>query len=203
MANFKPAMLMSIFKAFFSFFELVHLIVQVHKQLYLMVRDKLFPIELNDRKIRTQNVVVTGGANGLGRQLCLQLADRGAYVFIFDIDDIAGNDLVNNICSKRQQMVKASYGNAYYVHVDVTDFHQVQRAFEQIRALGRHVSICINNAGVLNCDSLIDLTPDAIKRTLNVNLLAHFWTTKCVLPYMIEKKNGHIVAIASNFGRPP
>lgn len=64
----------------------------------------------------------------------------------------------------------------------------------------RSIDILINNAAVLKVSSLLDLSPGEIKRTINVNLLGHFWTIKSFLPSMLHHDNGHIVAIASNLG---
>jgi hypothetical protein len=80
-------MMLLIFKIFLSAIELINLIVQVHSNLFKMVRDGLFPPK---RKcIRHKIVVITGGAKGLGRELSLKLASLGAIVAIIDIDEVS------------------------------------------------------------------------------------------------------------------
>lgn len=103
----------------------------------------------------------------------------------------AGKDVVNVIKYRRER--------AHFFRADVSNFKQVDEAFAEIRNLG-DVEILINNAGILNCLPLTELSPNAINKTINVNLMSHFWTIKSVLPRMMHLKRGHIVAIASNFG---
>lgn len=62
------------------------------------------------------------------------------------------------------------------------------------------VTILINNAGVVSGRLLLDTPDDLIKRTFDVNVMAHFWTAKAFLPKMIENNKGHIVTIASMAG---
>lgn len=58
----------------------------------------------------------------------------------------------------------------------------------------------INNAGVVSGRLLLDTPDHLIKRTFDVNVMAHFWTAKAFLPRMIETNKGHIVTIASMAG---
>jgi len=62
------------------------------------------------------------------------------------------------------------------------------------------VTILINNAGFVSGRLLLDTPDHLIQRTFDVNILAHFWTTKAFLPKMIENNHGHIVTIASMAG---
>lgn len=58
----------------------------------------------------------------------------------------------------------------------------------------------LDNAGVANCVPFFELTKEKIKQTFDVNVLAQFWFIKQLLPMMIERKRGHIVAISSVCG---
>uniref|UniRef100_A0AAG5D468 Uncharacterized protein n=1 Tax=Anopheles atroparvus TaxID=41427 RepID=A0AAG5D468_ANOAO len=59
------------------------------------------------------------------------------------------------------------------------------------------VDILVNNAGVLPLMSLREGTPDDLKKVIEINLLSHLWTLRLFTDDMIERKRGHIVAIAS------
>jgi len=63
-----------------------------------------------------------------------------------------------------------------------------------------HVSILVNNAGIVSGTALLDTPDSKIIRTFDVNILAHFWTLKAFLPAMISRKDGHIVNVASLAG---
>jgi len=63
------------------------------------------------------------------------------------------------------------------------------------------VDILVNNAGVIAAKSLVDLSENEIRRTMDVNVMAHFWTLKEFLPDMIKRRSGHIVCISSMAGK--
>ncbi|KAK2491981.1 hypothetical protein MC885_015135 [Smutsia gigantea] len=62
------------------------------------------------------------------------------------------------------------------------------------------VSILINNAGVVYTSDLFATQDPQIEKTFEVNVLAHFWTTKAFLPAMMNNNHGHIVTVASAAG---
>ncbi len=62
------------------------------------------------------------------------------------------------------------------------------------------VDILINNAGVVSGRPFLECTDQQLRRTMEVNILAHFWTVKAFLPDMIRSNSGHIVTVASAGG---
>ncbi|MEE6460107.1 hypothetical protein FKM82_000861 [Ascaphus truei] len=62
------------------------------------------------------------------------------------------------------------------------------------------VDILINNAGVVFGIEFLELQDHQIEKIFDVNILAHFWTTKSFLPAMVKKNQGHIVTVASIAG---
>jgi len=60
-----------------------------------------------------------------------------------------------------------------------------------------HPTVLVNNAGVAQGKLILDLSPEDVRQTFEVNTLAHFWTLKAFLPEMIKKKSGHIITVAS------
>lgn len=113
-------------------------------------------------------VVITGAASGIGRRMAEFARVRGAEVVGWDL---AGSD----------------------IDVDVTDPAAVASA----AAESGPVDILVNNAGVVSGRRLLDASETQIRRTFEVNVLAHFWTTRALLPGMIERGRGKIVTIAS------
>lgn len=112
----------------------------------------------------------------------IKFSQLGARVVVLDIDDANGNDLVNNISNNG--------GLALFVKTDVSEYDQVERAFAQIVDRFGSISILVNNAGICNNYSLMEINPKSINRTVRTNLLAHFWTVKLALPKMFENKKG-------------
>jgi short-subunit dehydrogenase len=58
-------------------------------------------------------------------------------------------------------------------------------------------SILINNAGIGNAYTILDIPPEALKKMFDINLLSHWTATQEFLPAMLAKKKGHIMAVAS------
>jgi len=130
-----------------------------------------------------QVVLITGGASGIGELLANTLAVRGVTVVVLDVKPI----------------VTENYNIAYY-KCDVSDWDEVSKVAKTIIEEVGHPTMLINNAGVVQGKTLLDLSPEDIKQTFGVNTLAHFWTLKAFLPGMIEQKTGHIVSVSSITG---
>ena len=71
---------------------------------------------------------------------------------------------------------------------------------EKVREEVGKVDILINNAGVVSGRPFLECTDNQLRRTMEVNALAHFWTVKAFLPDMISSNKGHIVTVASAGG---
>ncbi len=127
-------------------------------------------------------VLITGAGSGLGRELAVQAAGRGAAVICWD--------LVGDAARATAEQVGGSWAE-----VDVTDTAAVTAAAD-----GLAVDVLINNAGVVTGRYLLDASEEQIRRTFEVNTLAGFWTTRAVLPGMMTRDRGLIVTIASAAG---
>ncbi|TCD67550.1 hypothetical protein EIP91_012247 [Steccherinum ochraceum] len=123
-----------------------------------------------------QIVVVTGGASGIGELIANTLAVRNVNVVVLDVNPI----------------VTENYNITYY-KCDVSKWEEVEAVAQTIVEELGHPTVLINNAGVVQGKSILDLKPEDIQQTFSVNTLAHFWTLKAFLPEMIKQKTGHIV----------
>jgi all-trans-retinol dehydrogenase (NAD+) len=134
-------------------------------------------------------VVITGAASGIGRRLALRMADLGARVVLWDIDEARLAEVAAEIHRRARHEPRTAV-------VDVGSPDAVRRA----AAAAGPVDILVNNAGVVSGRSIVDLTDRDIQKTFAVNALALFWTTRALLPGMIERGRGHLVTIASAAG---
>lgn len=162
------------------------------KVLYIIVSDitrKILPKSKKD--LRGEIVLITGSAHGLGRQLALDTAELGAKVVLWDI-----NEKVKDVAEE----IRKKGGKAWWYICDVTSEKDIESKAESISSDVGDVTILINNAGIMQNVPLLELDSEKIKRTFNVNILAHFWTIRAFLPKMKENNYGHIVAIASAAG---
>jgi all-trans-retinol dehydrogenase (NAD+) len=136
--------------------------------------------------------LITGGACGLGRFIALKMAARGSYVVLWDIAD-------ESLAEIATEMSAAGYKATLY-HCDVSDREMVYDTADKVRNQVGRVDILMNNAGVVSGRPFLECTDEQLRRTMEVNALAHFWTVKAFLPDMVRANSGHIVTIASAGG---
>ncbi|XP_055606631.1 estradiol 17-beta-dehydrogenase 11-like [Uranotaenia lowii] len=141
------------------------------------------------KDIRDWVALVTGGANGLGRQIALELAKVGCHVVVADLDAEAS---MKTVLELRYYGVKAV---AYQVDVACPD--QIRDLQRKIEADIGPVDILVNNAGILPFMVSDDYTPENLQRYMNCNVLSNFYTVNAFLPGMYQRQRGHIVAISS------
>lgn len=142
--------------------------------------------------LKYKNVLITGGAGGIGRLVAEEMAADGATVILWDLNK-------EKLKEAKKSIQKA--GGRVYTHVcDVTDSKLVYKTVEQVKRDCGNVDILINNAGVVTGKAFWDLTEEDIRNTMDVNVMAMFWTVRAVLPDMIDQNSGHIVTISSAAG---
>ncbi len=133
-------------------------------------------------------VLITGGASGLGRQLALQSAAKGAHVIVWDLNLESAQKVVTEITKMG--------GSAEAHQIDITDREAVNHLALEVGA----VNVLFNNAGVVSGDWFLDLDPASIERTYKVNVLSLYWMTAAFLPAMVQANSGCVVTISSASG---
>jgi all-trans-retinol dehydrogenase (NAD+) len=136
--------------------------------------------------------LITGGASGIGRLMALKMVAKGSHVALWDLNDEALARTVDEIL--------AAEGKVAAYCCDVADREMVYRTAEKVQSEVGNVDILVNNAGIVNGKPFLECTDDELRRTVEVNVLAHFWTVKAFLPTMIKAGRGHIVTISSAGG---
>ena len=139
--------------------------------------------------------IVTGGAQGIGQETALLLAERGADVAVWDIQGEGAAQTADGVGQRGRR--------ALALAVDVTDGAQVREATERtVRELGR-VDILVNVAGgTLGAPAGLDeVTEEWWDRVVALNMRAVFLTCKAVAPHLERQGWGRIVNISSGAGR--
>ncbi|HJX41422.1 MAG TPA: SDR family NAD(P)-dependent oxidoreductase [Anaerolineales bacterium] len=138
-----------------------------------------------------RTALVTGASRGIGRAIALRLAAEGAAVALLDVRETGA----------AAEGVRAAGGRALGFQVDITDPAAVEAVVaETVRSWGK-VDILVNNAGVIARGTLLDLTPEAWKRVLEVNVNGTFHCCRAVVPHMIARGYGRILNITSVAGK--
>ena len=139
-----------------------------------------------------KNAVVTGGASGIGRGICLRLAHDGANVGILDLD-VAGAEKV-------AEEIKALGRNAVACQVDVANRTQVDAAVERVRKELGPIHILVNDAGIGEFAPLAQMSEEQWDRMIAIHLKGTFNCTKAAIQDMVDAKWGRIVSISSVAG---
>lgn len=132
-------------------------------------------------------VIVTGGANGIGRVISEKFAKEKAIVFIADIDKKNGEKIQNNIHAKGF--------SAIFVECDVSSELDITRLVKTIVYKKEKIDIIINNAGISSKDVTEKRSMSIWNKVLAVNLTAQYMLVKYALPYM--NKGSSIINLSS------
>lgn len=138
--------------------------------------------------------VITGAACGIGAGTAKLAASRGARVVVSDLNDSAGEQLVDEI--------RNAGGDAVYQHCDVTDESQVQALMRKAEESFDGIDILHNNAGIHESAisqelTLEDMSRATFERVLAINLVAPWMCAKYALPYLKESSNASIINAGS------
>jgi len=140
--------------------------------------------------IENKVAVVTGSGRGIGRGIAMELGRLGAQVVL------AARS--RNELEETARMIGKS---ASVVPTDVRRKDDLQRLFEQTTTALGPVDVLVNAAGLGIFGPVIDFTDEAFEILIETNLRGIFFASRLVLPSMIERKQGHIINIASIAGK--
>jgi len=148
---------------------------------------------------------ITGGARGQGRSHALTLAKEGADIVLFDVP--GPTPTISYPLASAEELkqteadVTALGRRCIAVEGDVRSFETVSDAVQSaIDELG-HVDIMLANAGVATYDRAMVLGQDAWHEVIDINLHGVWNAIRTVLPHMVERRYGRIVATSSTMGR--
>lgn len=139
-----------------------------------------------------KTVMITGASSGIGKGLALEIATRGARLGLIARREDVLNEIVEEI--------KQRNGTAIAAAADVRDADAMKQAAERVRAELGPIDILIANAGIGTTHHVGQLDPEKVADVININVLGAVNSVAAVLPQMIERKSGQLVAIASLAG---
>ena len=149
---------------------------------------------MTESKIKV--AVVTGGGHGIGRALCRRLAKDGAMVVAADIDEAAAS------------IVAAEIGGVSKA-LDVSDEKAIVALIEEVEKARGPIDMFISNAGVgygdgasgaISAEGGINPIEDRWDACWQVNVMAHVFAARALVPRMLERGHGHLVNTASAAG---
>jgi 3-oxoacyl-[acyl-carrier protein] reductase len=137
--------------------------------------------------------LITGAGRGIGRATAIAFAQEGIHV-----------GLVGRTLENLQQVAEElkQYGvKVAIAAANVADLDSITAAVESIRDELGAIDILVNNAGISKFGNFMDLTPEEWTNIIDVNVKGVYYTTRAVLPEMIERNTGDIINISSTAGQ--
>ncbi|MEN8222990.1 MAG: SDR family oxidoreductase [Acidobacteriota bacterium] len=149
------------------------------------------------RSFSGKNVLITGGASGIGLATAEELIRKGANIMIFDYNPEA----IKNALVHLKDLSIEKEVSCVAIEGDVTDFKSIKKAVDDMEERGNPVDILITSAGIAHPGAVFDLDPDIIKKTIDIDLLGTIYACRAVLPGMIARGGScHIALISSVAG---
>ena len=143
--------------------------------------------------IKGKVALITGGGRGIGRATAIELAKEGVNV------GLVGRTLEN--LEKVKEELKDYDIKVSVASADVSDLDDITAAVEKIRQELGPIDILLNNAGISKFGKFMELTPEEWTNIVDVNVKGVYYTTRAVLPEMVERQAGDIINISSTAGQ--
>ena len=144
--------------------------------------------------LKEKVAIVTGAGQGIGRGIALRLAEFGANVVLLDIRQDTIDEVAEEIRSKGVEVLS--------LQVDVTRSERLRHMARLVMAEFGQIDILVNNAGITGRTvPMVELNEQDWDQVMNLNLKGVFLCCQAVLGYMIERRYGKIVNVASIAGK--
>jgi len=141
-------------------------------------------------RLEGKTAVVTGGARGIGRAICLAYASEGAKVAVAD-----------RLMDDTQETAALLGGAGMAVPMDVTDLGAIAAGVASVEKKWGGIDILVNNAGIFNMASIDEVTVDDYRRQYDVNVAGTIFAIQAVVPGMRKRGGGAIINFSSQAGR--
>lgn len=153
----------------------------------------MFGSEFCKGALKMKVAVITGAGKGIGAATALRLARDGFGVAV----------CYNASCDNAEKIAEnilSAGGSAKAYRMDITDSAEVKSIIGQIESEMGEIAVLVNNAGIAEQALFTDITDEMWHRMIETNLSGAFYCSRAVLPFMIRRKSGKIINIASIWG---
>lgn len=142
-------------------------------------------------QLQGKNILITGGASGIGKLMAEIALKKGAAIILWDINEKVLSAVANEL---------EQYGKVYKIVVDLNQKTSIDHAFSETLALKIPIHILINNAGIVVGKYFHEHSAEDIFRTMQINGNAPMYLTHLFLPILEKNLEAHICNIASSAG---
>ncbi|MFM1538832.1 SDR family NAD(P)-dependent oxidoreductase [Helcococcus bovis] len=141
-------------------------------------------------EFKNKKVIVTGGAQGIGKEVVRGIVDGGGFAIIADINK-----------ERAMQTVEEFSPNAEFEYIDLGDKDSIVSSMNNIIERNGKIDALVNCGGVISAVQFKDLTFEEWERTIRINLTGCFNTISSIYNHFIENDGGRIVNVSSVAGK--
>ena len=137
-----------------------------------------------------KTAIVTGGAGGIGKEICARLAELGINIAAVDMDAQRLDALTEKITSMG--------GNLFTIAGDLTDFDFQDEMLKKVKEHFGSIDILVNCAGLAHHNPFTEVTPELFDSIMKVNVRTPYFLIQKAIPYLSESDCATIVNICSS-----
>jgi len=142
-------------------------------------------------RLKDKVAIITGGGQGIGKATARRFLEEGAKVAIVDFNEDAGKASADDL---------AQWGQAVFLHVDVSKRDQVRQMAQAVCDHFGRIDVLINNAGILRDAQLLKMGEEDFDAVIAVNLKGVFNCGQAVAEFMVAQGSGRIINASSVVG---
>ncbi len=142
----------------------------------------------------TKTIFITGGSRGIGKEVATKYAENGYNIVINYVSDKTD---VNAI---KQELISKGAKDVLLEKADVTDGEAIEKLVKVAIEKFGNIDVLVNNAGITRDNLLMRMQEEDFDKVIEVNLKGTYLVTKAVTKYMMKKRKGSIINLASVVG---
>lgn len=144
-------------------------------------------------QLTNKTAIITGAGKGIGKSIAIALAKEGVNLGLIARTATDLESLQTSL--QTEHSVKVFIATA-----DISNQQEAEAAVLKLQEELGSVDILINNAGIAQFGTLMDMEPSTWERIIQVNLMGTYYVTRAALPFMLEQNSGDIINVASTAG---
>ena len=141
-----------------------------------------------------KTVLITGGSRGIGKAVAVKYAENGYQIVINYVS------VKTDTQALEKELKEHGASDVLLVKADVTNSDQVEELVKKAVEKFETIDVLVNNAGITRDNLLIRMTEEEFDKVIETNLKGTYIVTKAVTKYMMKKRKGSIINLASVVG---
>lgn len=141
-----------------------------------------------------KTILITGGSRGIGKAVAIKFAEKGNQIIINYVSEKTDTEKLKN------ELLEAGAKDVLLIKADVSNSEDVKNMVKESIEKFEKIDILVNNAGITKDNLLMRMSEEEFDKVIQINLKGTYLVTKEVTKYMMKKRSGSIVNLASVVG---